>query len=292
MGMSARRARSQGRASLHRHYDGVQVDDRVIVTKESSMKGKEAVVTELNWGDTGRVKVQLGGATKSYLPHELEVIYREGEDILDSSTDGAGSNSDTGDIHPAHLGKKLKLKPEEVTAIRLKISEKIVKDWKTDEEPFSFRRTLFRPTLLTLRHEARHLAPKGARVAIWLDLHSKYALRDIADSTKATEAHAAKHYDSIQQLSTVLQTALELVAHSALVTSADATEEADGSFRLARSASRRNRAPNPSAVPAVAELAALMSVPAAAPSHAAGARLAAPPRTSRGRKGSRRLKVT
>jgi len=248
----------------------------------------------LNWGNTGRVKVQLGGATKSYLPHELEVIYREGEDlVLDSSADGPGSNSDTGGIHPAHarLGKKLKLKPEEVTAIRLKMAEKIVNDWKDDEEPFSFRRTLFRPTLLTLRHEARHLAPKGARVAIWLDLYSKYALRDIADSTKATEAHAAKHYDSIEQLSTVLQTALELVAHSALVTSADATEEADGSFRLARSSSRRIPAPNPS-VPAVAELAASVSIPPTAPVHATGARLAAPPRSSRGRKGSRRLKVT
>eukprot|EP00935_MAST-01C_sp_MAST-1C-sp1_P001987 g1987.t1 len=125
------------------------------------------------------------------------------------------------------------LKPEEVTEIRLKLPELIVAEWKADEPPFPFRRRLNRPTSHTLNLEARHLAPKGATVMLWNDLHSKYALVDVAARTGATEATAVKHYDNTKHLAALLRMALELVAHAHIEVHAKKAT-ADGAFRLMR----------------------------------------------------------
>ena len=55
----------------------IRVGDRVRVTKEGSQTGNEGTVEDLNWANTGRVKVQMltgesATETKSYLPSELQ----------------------------------------------------------------------------------------------------------------------------------------------------------------------------------------------------------------------------
>jgi hypothetical protein len=140
-----------------------------------------------------------------FFQHELnEEMHAVLEERADKNEDGFGISRNI--VH--------RLSADKVAEIRLHLPSKIVGKWLADEPPYKWRQRLYRPTKMTLAQEARHLAPKGATVAAWVDMYYKYALNDVADRTKATESHAVKQYDSTKNLAAILRMALEMIAMS------------------------------------------------------------------------------